>query len=244
MNLVDLSKRYLLNETEYRVLDCVLKAIRSGESKINIRDIAQHSYVSTTTVIKLAKKLGYHGYSDMIYSLLRHAENERSSAAGIDLASILAEVDLPCIEAFAEELYRCRNGCIFIVGLGFNTIASSYLMRRLATLGILAYDGAPVDMIQMGDRPAATILLSKSGETRDLIDIATHAQTIGHKLYTITAQKDSTLSRMSEHSLVLQTGGSISYDVPDFFIGRTIILFEYILSNLVDRLRQSEAPEE
>lgn len=240
MNLVDLSKRYLLNETEHRVLSCILQAIEQGESKINIRDVAQQSYVSTTTVIKLSKKLGYHGYSDMIYSLRRHTEEERSAAAGIDLTSILAQVDLPCIEAFADELFRCRNGCVFIVGLGFNTIASSYIMRRLATLGILAYDGSPVDMMRPGSEPSFTIILSKSGETRDLVDVATHAQALGHRLYTITAHGDSTLAGMSEHRLILLTGGSVAYDVPDFFIGRTIILFEYILSRLVDRLAQSE----
>ncbi|WP_297282379.1 MurR/RpiR family transcriptional regulator [uncultured Agathobaculum sp.] len=238
MNLIDLSKRYLLNETEHRVLECILRAVEHGDAKVNIRAIAQQSFVSTTTVIKLSKKLGYQGYSDMMYSLRRHSEAERDAAAGIDLTSILETVDTACIEAFADELLRCRNRCIFIVGLGFSTIASSYFMRRLATLGILAYDGAPVDMMRGGNEPSLTIILSKSGETRDLVDIALHAQTLHHKLYTITAHGDSTLARMSDNRLVIRTGGSVAYNVPDFFIGRTIILFEYILSRLVDRLQQ------
>lgn len=143
VNLIDLSKRHLLNETEHRVLEQILDAVEH-DTKINIRSVAQQSYVSTTTVIKLSKKLGYQGYSDMIYSLRRHAEEERNAAAGIDLTSILETVDEARIEAFANEILRCRDNCIFIVGLGFSTIASSYFMRRLATLGILAYDGAPL----------------------------------------------------------------------------------------------------
>lgn len=238
INLIDLSKRYLLNETEHRVLSCILDAIDHGDSKINIRTVAQQSYVSTTTVIKLSKKLGYQGYSDMIYSLRRHADEERTTLAGIDLPSILETVDLPCIEAFADEILRCRNRCIFIVGLGFSTIASSYFMRRLATLGILAYDGSPIDMMRGADQPSLTIFLSRSGETRDLIDIATHARALHHRLYTITAHGDSTLARMSDHFLVVRTGGSVAYNVPDFFIGRSIILFEYILSRLANRLEQ------
>lgn len=237
MNLIDLSKRHLLNETEHRVLEQILDAVEH-DTKINIRSVAQQSYVSTTTVIKLSKKLGYQGYSDMIYSLRRHAEEERNAAAGIDLTSILETVDEARIEAFANEILRCRDNCIFIVGLGFSTIASSYFMRRLATLGILAYDGAPVDMMRGGDQPSLTLILSKSGETRDLVDIALHAQTLQHKLYTITAHGDSTLGRMSDNCLVIRTGGSVAYNVPDFFIGQTIILFEYILSRLVDRLQQ------
>ena len=63
------SQQHLLNETEHKVLSCILNAIEQGDTKINIRMIARQAYVSTTTVIKLAKKLGYPGYSDMIYSL-------------------------------------------------------------------------------------------------------------------------------------------------------------------------------
>lgn len=240
MTLIDLSKRYLLNETEHRVLACILDAVEKGDTKINIRSVAQQSYVSTTTVIKLSKKLGYQGYSDMIYSLRRHAEKERDAAAGIDLSSILETVDLAGIEAFADEILACRDKCIFIVGLGFSTIASSYFMRRLATLGILAYDGAPVDMMRGGDKPSLTIILSKSGETRDLVDIAVHAKGIHHRLFAITAHGDSTIARMSDQCLVIRTGGPVAYNVPDFFIGRTIILFEYILSRLIDRLQQEE----
>ena len=239
VNLMDLSKRHLLNETEHRVLECVLRAIERGGGKINIRDVAQQSYVSTTTVIKLSKKLGYQGYSDMVFSLRRHMDEERNAAAGIDLSSILESVDAACIEAFADALFNCRDRCVFIVGLGFSTIASSYFMRRLATLGILAYDGSPVDMMRGGDRKSLTIILSKSGETRDLVDVATRAQSLGHRLFTITAHGGSTLARMSEHTLVIRTGGPTAYDVPDFFIGRAIILFEYILSRLTGRLQQA-----
>ncbi len=242
MELIDLSKRHLLNETEHRVLACILDAVKSGDGKLAIRTVAQRSYVSTTTVIKLSRKLGYSGYSDMIYSLRSRFEQERNEAAGIDLFSILETVDLSGIDAFTDALLSNRDRCIFIVGLGFSTIASSYFMRRLATLGFLAYDGAPVDMMLGGDVPSLTIILSKSGETRDLIDIAAHAIRLNHRLFTITAHGSSTLACMGERALVIRTGCPTAYNVPDFFIGRTIILLEYILSRLIQRLGQEDAP--
>lgn len=238
LNLVDLSKRYLLNETEHRVLSHILNEVEQGNTKMNIRAVAQQTYVSTTTVIKLAKKLGYQGYSDMMYSLRRQAEQERNSDAGIDLSSILEIVDMEKLEAFAEELFRCRDKCIFIVGLGYSTIVSSYFMRRLATLGFLAYDGSPADMMNGRERFGLTIILSKSGETRDLVDIAAHAQGLCHHLFTITAHGDSTLARMSDQYLVIRRGSPAANNIPDFFVGRTIILMEYILSRLVDRMKQ------
>lgn len=240
MSLNDLSKRHLLNETEHRVLAYLLSEIDNGNTKISIRTLAQQTYVSTTTIIKLAKKLGYSGYSDMMFSLKRRREEERSTSAGIDLTSILKNVDMPSIEAFAKEFYHQRNHCIYIVGLGFSTIASSYIMRRLATLGILAYDGSPVDMMRKSDQESMTIILSKSGETQDLIDIAIHARNMKHRLFTITSHEESTLAKMSDNFLTVHTGGSVAYNVPDFFIGRTIILFEYILSILVTYLENEE----
>ncbi len=236
MSLNDLSKRHLLNETEHRVLSYLLSEIENGNTRISIRTLAQQTYVSTTTIIKLSKKLGYQGYSDMIFSLKHRKEEDRSSSAGIDLSSILKYVDMPSIESFAREFYRQKNHCIYIVGLGFSTIASSYIMRRLATLGILAYDGSPVDMMRKGEQSSMTIILSKSGETQDLVDIACHARNLGHSLFTITSHEDSTLAKMSDHVLTVHTGGPVAYNVPDFFIGRTIILFEYILSILITYL--------
>lgn len=110
-------------------------------------------------------------------------------------------------------------------------------MRRLATLGILAYDGAPVDMLRNADRKALTVILSKSGETRDLVEIAAYARSKEHMLFTITTQEGSTLAQMSDRVLTIQAGASVAYNVPDLYIGRTIMLIEYILSRLITFLK-------
>lgn len=237
MNLIDLSKKHLLNETEYRILSYVLSEIEKGKNKINIRSIAKESYVSTTTVIKLAKKLGYEGYSDMIFSLKKRFKEERNNSAGIELSSILKVVDFQSINFFTKELFNHKEQCIYIVGLGFSSIASSYFVKRLATLGILAYDGSPVDMIRWNKEKSIIIILSKSGETQDFIDIATISKNMNHTLFVITSNVESTLAKMSNCLLTINTGSSTSYNIPDFFIGRTIILFEYILSQLVIYLK-------
>lgn len=236
LNQLHFSQGYLLNETEHKVLSCILTAIDRGETKINVRDIAGQAYVSTTTVVKLAKKLGYQGYSDMIYSLKLNATRELVTAEGIDLTSILTEVNTDVIEIFAQALLEHRNKCIFIIGLGFSTVISSYFMRRLATLGFLVYDGSPTDMVRGEAKECLSIFLSKSGETRDLVSIAQHTRNLGHQMLLITANEDSALSSLCDAHLTVQSGASIAYSVPDFFVGRTIILLEYILSRLVIQL--------
>ena len=156
----------------------------------------------------------------MIYSLRHSVDEEQKPAEGIELTSILDPVNEPAIDMFVELLLKHQNNCIFVIGLGFSTIASSYFMRRLATLGFLAYDGSPSDMMRREDTPSLCIFFSKSGETKDLIAL-------------ITANGSSALADLSSPHLVIRSTGSVAYNVPDFFIGRTIILLEYILSKLV-----------
>ena len=237
MKLVDISQRHLLSASEQRMLEYILESVEGGDGKINIRSVANACYVSTTVVIKLAKKLGYSGYSDMIYSLRRRSQSHGAASAGIDLTSILVRVEQEELDGFAEALYRHRNQTVFVVGLGFSTMATSYFMKRLAILGIRAYDGSPIDMLKRGQEPGLLMFVSRSGETQDLIAIAECVKGLDYELLTITANAESTLARVAGSAFVVRTGDGLAYDVPDFFVGRAIILFEYVLSKLVERMR-------
>ena len=237
MDLMDLSKRYLLNKVEHSILNQIILEIQNGNSKINVRDIAQQSYVSTTTVIKLSKKLGYQGYSEMIFSLRDHLAHRSQPASGIDLNSILTESDFQGVNSFVQNLYNFRQNKVFVAGLDFSNIAASYLVRRLATMNVFVYSGDPIDMIVGKDSPALALFLSKSGESKDIIEMVHHSRPFLHKVYGITANPNSTLTKLVDHCFIIKTEGNGNlYDIPDFFVGRTIILFEIILSQFLTLL--------
>ncbi len=69
MNLHDITKKYILNDTELVIIETIINELSKGNQKISIRDIASQTYVSTTVIVKLAKKLGFVGYSQMLYVL-------------------------------------------------------------------------------------------------------------------------------------------------------------------------------
>ena len=52
-----------LNVNERKLLDYVVRNIQSMPKK-SIRQVAQENFVSTTTVLRLTKKLGFDGYRD------------------------------------------------------------------------------------------------------------------------------------------------------------------------------------
>lgn len=109
MNLSDLTKKYLLNETECLILDEIIYNIQQGNSKINIRDVAAKSYVSTTTIIKLAKKMGYGGYSELIFSLRNAIYNYEHQVSSIDLDSLLETVNQSAIDQLVNDLLLFRG---------------------------------------------------------------------------------------------------------------------------------------
>lgn len=237
MNLSDLTKKYLLNETECLILDEIIYNIQQGNSKINIRDVAAKSYVSTTTIIKLAKKMGYGGYSELIFSLRNAIYNYEHQVSSIDLDSLLETVNQSAIDQLVNDLYTFRHDKIYIVGLGFSTVATSYMIKRLAMVNILAYDGSPIDTLIGDVTPSLVIFLSKSGETDDLIQIAKRSLTYHHKITVISTSPKSTMVELAHDSFIIKSQNNQSFvDIPDFYVGRCILFFEYILSLLLRKI--------
>lgn len=239
MNLSDLTKKYLLNETECLILDEIIYNIQQGNSKINIRNVAAKSYVSTTTIIKLAKKMGYGGYSELIFSLRNAIYNYEHQVSSIDLDSLLETVNQSAIDQLVNDLYTFRQDKIYIVGLGFSTVATSYMIKRLAMVNILAYDGSPIDTLIGDVTPSLVIFLSKSGETDDLIQIAKRSLTYHHKITVITTSPKSTMVELAHDSFIIKSQNNQSFvDIPDFYVGRCILFFEYILSLLIRKIER------
>lgn len=239
MNLSDLTKKYLLNETECFIIDEIVYNIQQGNSKINIRDVAAKTYVSTTTIIKLAKKMGYGGYSELIFSLRNAIYNYEHQVSSIDIDSLLTQVNQNSIEQLVDDLYSFRHDKIYIVGLGFSTIATSYMIKRLAMVNILAYDGSPIDTLIGDVTPSLVIFLSKSGETDDLIQIAKRSLTYHHKITVISTSPKSTMVELAHDSFIIKSQNNQSFvDIPDFYVGRCILFFEYILSLLLRKIER------
>ena len=61
-----------LTALEGTILADIEAQIHQGK-KVGIREMAARNFTSTTTIIRLAKKLGYQGFTDMYYALMKEA---------------------------------------------------------------------------------------------------------------------------------------------------------------------------
>ena len=67
MDTETLIDKYQLNDSEAAVLRFMDKN-RDSLRDLGIRDVARASYVSTATIVNMAKKIGYSGYSCLLYT--------------------------------------------------------------------------------------------------------------------------------------------------------------------------------
>ncbi|WP_258881100.1 MurR/RpiR family transcriptional regulator [Clostridium tagluense] len=92
-DIYKIADNYKLTEIERQVLQYILK---NSEYVLNkgVREVANINYTSAATVIKLSKKLGYTGYTDMVYRLnfiiKNHEKNQEHTS---DITSFISYID-------------------------------------------------------------------------------------------------------------------------------------------------------
>lgn len=119
----------------------------------------------------------------------------------------LAEVERRLDERFvrAVELISASSGRVLIVGVGKSGIIGRKIAATFTSTGTPATFLHPVDSVH-GDlgivgRDDVAILISKSGETDELVGLLQHLTRFGVRTIAITGVAESTLSRLVDVSL-------------------------------------------
>ena len=68
MNIETLIEKYQLNEAEAQALR-FMEQNKSHLKKIGIREVAKQAFISTATIVNMSKKIGFSGYSELVFSM-------------------------------------------------------------------------------------------------------------------------------------------------------------------------------
>ena len=106
----------LLSEDERKVITSIASHIERGEKRVGIQQIASENFLSTTSIVKMCKRLGFDGYSELYYHLSRQlassgdrkAENLKSLIDNYDDA-VKVTILCPCCFAWRTSL---RTGSV------------------------------------------------------------------------------------------------------------------------------------
>ena len=99
----------LLSEDERKVITGIAAHIERGEKRVGIQQIANENFLSTTSIVKMCKRLGFDGYSELYYHLSRQLASSGDRKAE-NLKSLIDNYDDALVERFCALLRERRAG--------------------------------------------------------------------------------------------------------------------------------------
>ena len=199
-------------------------------TRLNINELAQAGAVSTTTVMRLCKALGFSGYSDFRLALALEVSDTRLSepetiAPDDDAATIARKVlsadqqalhetaQLLDPKVLAEALEAISSSAqLGVYGFGSSAAVALDAYYRFSCLGLKVFLTADTFMqtvnatlLGVGD---AALVISHTGRTKEALACARQIRSAGAKVIGLTSSLNAPLLEFVDIALVSATGES------------------------------------
>lgn len=242
----------LLSEDERKIITGIAAHMERGEKRVGIQQIAAENFVSTATIVKMCKRLGFEGYSELYYYLNRQLKGSGERRNAENLKSLIDNYSEDLIDSFCGLLTVSQRQKMFTTGAGFSNIVGSYIAQRLSICGFMVFNNVHFYDYMLfqeaqhqpaGGDPSVMFAISQSGETEPVLNDVRHARQHGHKIMSFTKRADSALARLSD--IVFVVDGSkqtLVGSLPNPFFGHVILAFEDLIAIYFDRLGREQRP--
>ena len=220
----------------------VLKAMfdhGSAARSVGVRGIAAECFTSTSTVMRLARKLGYQGFVDMCYQLPLDGPDTAFVTRQSGAIPDRVEFDVPAddrdaIVDVASRLHRV-GGSVHIYGCGYSSLLAQYLSKKLLGLGVRVIFSSADDSISIFennlDRTDSLIVVTRSGRTTRVLKRVEMASDEGIFTVAFTGDHDSPVRQGSDISIVASDENVLDdrNTEPSLFFARTLMLMEFLV---------------
>ena len=242
----------IATKTEKKVIDAILDIPPEEIIYLSISDLASRLKVADATLVRFCKKLGYNGFQEFKLHLSQETGmSNQVSADCVEKRIALQMVDAinetsrsikydQCLK-IADMLINSNKICAF--GVGNSSITAMEISNVLARIGIMVTytpDTHLQSMITSNLTENDTvILISVSGSTKDIIEVAEIAKRNGVNIVVITCYDHSPLAKYADHILystrreAAYEGGSVS----------TIVSISYIINVLYNAIYEKLGSE-
>ncbi|MGL4389708.1 MAG: MurR/RpiR family transcriptional regulator [Carnobacterium maltaromaticum] len=201
------------------------------DHKLPIRTVAKANFTSTTAVFNLAKKLGFDGYSELLY-FLKNQKQAILMPTNEQVQQLVFSANFQNLENdiahFGELLEAHRDQKIFLLGFGFSHVAALYMQDKLLHAGFNALVTTHFQVLFNAEsQDNLLIVISESGKNIRLIEIVETA--VAMKLDVISFSSDETapIAKLSNLPCIVH---SRSQDVQlKNFAPLAMLLFDYLL---------------
>ncbi|WP_059103700.1 MurR/RpiR family transcriptional regulator [Shouchella shacheensis] len=196
---------YKLNETDEAVVEYV-REHKVAVVKKSIQALATELFTVPNTITRVSKKLGYDGYSQLKNSLkveLDEAESERKTGLALHIAKTFDLLDDAKVELVTKKLCEARR--VLCYGVGDTAPFCEMFASNLKKVGLDArfhmHRHEMIAEIEAMKKTDILFILSFSGETSQILEIASLAKQKGLPLISLTHFSQNALQRVADVNL-------------------------------------------
>ncbi len=214
MNINDLIKTTYrnLNETEKDVLKYMLSHSKKLK-EMKIQDVAKATFTQPNTIIRMSKKLGYSGFSEMKHALFHHLESPIQLVKEVqndlyhDLMQTKTLIHEQQLDEVAKKMINAQHISIF--GIGASRFSADVFSTRLSFLGMSS--STFIDQHAMFfytnrlSKQDVCLMISYSGQQQGIIAPALLAKSRGALVISLTGVSDNELARIADIRLFFQS---------------------------------------
>ncbi|WP_088810886.1 MULTISPECIES: MurR/RpiR family transcriptional regulator [Listeria] len=216
-------------------------------NQMNLTDLAKRIASSNSTVIRLAQRLGFQGYSQFKYEInqllaqmVQIQEKDLVAQYHRFFEQSLQTLTLESIDYFAKHIYEAES--LFIVGVGLTKPLAEYMSKYLYQLNrpsMYIYESHMLDLLpQLCKRNDLVIFISMSGETSSLLASAKKVKQTGCPILSMTNAKNNSLNNLvlSSISAGIPTNAFHNYDITSrsFLMIQIDLILELFLKKYAD----------
>lgn len=227
-----------LNELEMSIYNYIIE--HKDEIKyMTIRELAEATHVSTSTILRFCKKIKCEGYSEFKIKFKMYLKQEKQDYIANDIEEIMcffhsvtSEVYKEAIDTITNVIRQSRQ--LIFIGIGTSGVLGKYGARYFSNLNKYSqYIEDPYYPIRDDMENTVVIALSVSGETKETITLAEALKKHRCTLVSITNRASSTLSKMSDYNLSYHVSEKL---ISNVFNVTTQVPVIYLLESIGRRL--------
>lgn len=139
------------------------------------------------------------------------------------------------IRSFAEQLYDIKEEYIFIYATGFSAVAAEYMYKKFLVLGKKCIQASGMDSVGVFennlDDLGAFIVISKSGETRLVLDKVRTAKENGIRVTALTGDGENSIGRLADTWFCIEDSNKLDDRnmMPNTFFPNVLMLIELLV---------------
>lgn len=194
-----------LNKNDMEILNYCFEHIKDIEN-LKVKDIASATFVSSATVVRFCKKLGFNGFLEFKNYIKFQFQKMHKEKIDVciekDIEKTFEFMKQSSLEEVAKLIDSARR--IEFFGTGATSFVCHQVAKILRGLGLMAFSYDDNSMMTMQaetlDKSDLILVFSVSGETSQVIKALMVAKEKQVKIVSITGLSNNTISRLADIS--------------------------------------------